>query len=486
MDKKPFAGVFERVDEYTWRLSGDFMPGMRVPAVIVASRDLLENARLDQTPQQVANVATLPGIVTASLAMPDIHWGYGFPVGGVAAFDMGSGVVSPGGIGFDINCGIRLIRSDLRAPELEGKLMPLMDAIFGLIPSGVGSSGSIKLSPEDERAVCRKGARWSVDHGYGWAGDLAVTEDGGAMPGADFDEVSTQARERGKRQLGTLGSGNHFIEVGVVDEVFDEAAAGVLGLFKDQVTVMIHSGSRGFGYQVCDDFIGVFGKALGKYGIEVTDRQLACAPLGSAEGRRYLGAMAAAANYAWANRQAMTHWVREAFERVFGLPANRQGLTLVHDNCHNIARMEEHLVDGRPRKVCVHRKGATRSFPAGHPDVPEPYRSIGQPVLLPGDMGRASYVMVGAPGSMEKTFGTTSHGAGRLMSRTAAVRAARGRRIDRELAVRGVVVRAHDLRSLAEEMPEAYKDVEAVVEAVVGAGLSRKVARLRPLGVVKG
>jgi len=486
MERKPFPGTFELIDEYRWRLPGDFMPGMRVPGIIVASKALLDDVRMDQTPQQVANVATLPGIVTASLAMPDIHWGYGFPVGGVAAFDMESGVVSPGGIGFDINCGIRLIRSDLRAPDLEGKLVSLVDAIFALIPSGVGSSGSIKLSPEDERAVCRKGARWSVEHGMGWAEDLAVTEDGGAMPGADFEEVSTQARERGKRQLGTLGSGNHFVEVGVVDEIFDAAAAGVLGLFKDQVTVMIHSGSRGFGYQVCDDFIGVFGKALGKYGIEVPDRQLACAPIGSGEGRRYLGAMAAAANYAWANREVMTHWVREAFERVYGTAARRQGLILVHDNCHNIARIEEHLVEGRPRRLCVHRKGATRSFPAGHPDVPEPYRGIGQPVLLPGDMGRASYVMVGAPGSMEKTFGTTSHGAGRRMSRTAAIKAARGRRIDRELGERGIVVRAHDLRSLAEEMPDAYKDVEAVVEAVVGAGLSRKVARLRPLGVVKG
>jgi tRNA-splicing ligase RtcB len=486
MDRTPFPGTFERLDEYRWILPASYMPGMRVPGIIVASRTLLENARADQTPQQVANVAMLPGIVGASLAMPDLHWGYGFPVGGVAAFDLDEGVISPGGIGYDINCGIRLIRSGHRAADLEGKLAPLMDAIFARVPSGVGATGEIRLGEDDQRSVCRKGARWSVEQGWGWTEDLAVTEDGGSMPGADFDEVSDRARERGKRQLGTLGSGNHFIEVQVVDEVYDEAAARALGLFKDQVTVMIHSGSRGFGYQVCDDFLAVMGKALGKHHLDIPDRQLACAPVKSEEGRRYLGAMNAAANWAWANRQAMTHRVREAFEHVLGAAARRQGLFLVNDNCHNIARIEEHTVDGKSMKLCVHRKGATRSFPAGHPDIPEPYRTLGQPVLLPGDMGRFSYVLVGAPGSMEKTFGSTSHGAGRRMSRTAAVKAARGRRIDHELEARGIIVRAHDLRSLAEEMPDAYKDASDVVDVVHGAGLSRKVAKLRPLGVVKG
>jgi tRNA-splicing ligase RtcB len=486
MNRTPFPGTFERLDAYRWRLPETFMAGMRVPGIIVASRELLEAARADQTPRQVANVATLPGIVGASLAMPDLHWGYGFPVGGVAAFDESDGVVSPGGIGYDINCGIRLIRSDLRAGELGKRIAPLVDAVFARVPSGVGSSGAMHLDLDDEKAVCRKGAKWTVEHGYGWPGDLAVTEDGGAMPDADFDEVSARARERGREQLGTLGSGNHFIEIQVVDEIFDEAAAGALGLFKGQVTVMIHSGSRGFGYQVCEDFLGVMGKALGKYHVDVPDPQLACAPLASPEARRYLGAMAAAANYAWANRQAMTHAVREAFEGVLGLPATRLGLGLVNDNCHNIARMETHTVDGVARRVCVHRKGATRAFPAGHPEVAEPHRAIGQPVLLPGDMGRASYVLVGQPGSMALTFGTTAHGAGRRMSRHAAVKAAKGRRIDREIEARGITVRAHDLRSLAEEMPEAYKDIESVVEVLEGAGLAKRVARFRPLGVVKG
>ena len=487
MQKIAFPGTFERIDDQRWLLPQSFMPGMRVPGVIVASRRMLEELRMDQTPQQVANVATLPGIVNWSLAMPDIHWGYGFPVGGVAAMDAEHGVVSPGGIGFDINCGVRLIRSSLRVDEVRPKLVPLLDALFALIPAGVGSTGTITLSRDEMRDVSRRGAAWAIDHGYGWPEDRDVMEEGGALESADFDEVSERARERGKRQLGTLGSGNHFLEVQEVEEVFDARVAEAFGLFRGQVTLMIHSGSRGFGYQICDDFIDVCGKALGRHGIEIPDRQLACAPVRSAEGRRYLGAMAAGANYAWANRQAMTHWAREGFERVFGMAARALGLHLVYDHCHNIAKLEEHLVDGRPRRLCVHRKGATRSFPPGHAAVPERYRAVGQPVLIPGDMGRASYVLAGAPGAMEKTWGTTCHGAGRRMSRTAAVKAARGRAIDRELyKERGVVVRARQRDTIAEEMPEAYKDVTEVVDVVHAAGLSTKVARLRPLGVVKG
>jgi tRNA-splicing ligase RtcB len=419
--------------------------------------------------------------------MPDLHWGYGFPVGGVAAMDAETGVVSPGGIGFDINCGVRLLRSDLTEAETRPRLPDLMDALFALVPAGVGSEGRIRLDPDDQRRVARQGARWAIEHGYGWPEDREVTEEGGALPDADFDEVSERARQRGARQLGTLGSGNHFLEVQAVEEVFDAAAAVALGLFPGQVTVMIHSGSRGFGYQICDDFLEVCGKALARYGISLPDRQLACAPLASPEGRRYLGAMAAGANYAWANRQAMTQMAREAFERAFGRSARALGLRLVYDHCHNIAKMEEHVVEGRARRLCVHRKGATRAFPPGHPRVPEAYRAVGQPVLIPGDMGRASYVLVGAPAAMDLSFGTTCHGAGRRMSRTAAVKLARGRAIDRELyAERGVVIRARERGTLAEEMPEAYKDVSEVVDVVVRAGISRTVARLKPMGVLKG
>jgi len=487
MERKPFAGTFERIDDFRWRLPTEFMDGMRVPGIIVASRRLLEDIRSEQTPQQVANVATLPGIVTASLAMPDIHWGYGFPVGGVAAMDMDGGVISPGGIGYDINCGIRLIRTSIAAEEARPRLNELMDALFAAVPAGVGQEGKIRLSPEDEKRVARKGAEWAVERGFGWAEDLAVTEDGGAMPGADFDGISDRARERGLRQLGTLGSGNHFLEVDEVAEVFDGKAAEAMGLHLGQVVAMIHSGSRGFGYQVCDDYLGKLGKAAGKYSIALSDRQLACAPLSSPEGKAYLAAMACAANYAWANREALTHWMREAFEKVFRAGARKLEMGLVYDNAHNIARIEEHVVDGKQVKLCVHRKGATRSLPPGHPLVPERYRAVGQPVLIPGDMGRGSFVLVGAPGSMEKTFGSTCHGAGRVMSRTAALKAGRGRNIEKELHENaGVVVRSRERGTIAEEMPEAYKDPAMVVDAVEGAGLSRKVAKLKPMGVLKG
>jgi len=477
-------GRLQRVNDCEWMLPQT--GAMRVPGVIFADETLIREMD-DKVPEQVANVATLPGITTASLAMPDIHWGYGFPVGGVGAMDLRDGIISPGGIGYDINCGIRLIRSDLLADEVRPNLSGLMNTLFSLVPAGVGSEGNIRLTHEEEKAVTRKGAGWSVEHGYGWPEDLETVEDGGALPDADFGEVGQQARDRGRKQMGTLGSGNHFLEVDEVEEIFDETAANAMGLFRGQAVVMIHSGSRGFGYQICDDFLEAFGKVAGKHRISLPDRQLACAPISSPEGRSYLSAMACAANYAWANRQALTHWTREGFEQVFRKGAHGMGMSLVYDNSHNIARIEEHAVAGKKVKLCVHRKGATRSFPPGHPQVPERYRAIGQPVLIPGDMGRASYVLVGAPGSMEKSFGSTCHGAGRRMSRTSAQKAGRGRDIGQELyKERGIVVRAREKGTMAEEMPEAYKDVSEVVEVVEGAGLSRKVAKLRPMGVIKG
>lgn len=487
MDQKHFTGTFNRIDDNRWEIPVGFIAGMRVPGLIVASESQIAGLRMDQAPRQVANVATLPGIVRFSLAMPDIHWGYGFPVGGVAAMDFHDGVVSPGGIGFDINCGVRMLRTDLKAEELKTSLIPLIDTLFHLVPSGVGSEGKIKLSPADQKAVAEKGARWSIEQGYGWPEDAEMAESGGALADADLDEVSDRARERGKRQLGTLGSGNHFIEVQRVEEIFDPTAAAALGLFPGQATVMIHSGSRGFGYQVCDDYLEVFGKASAKYGIALPDRQLACAPISSEEGGRYLRAMAAAANFAWANRQAMTHWVREAFQDALGASPRDLNMGLVYDNSHNIAKIEEHAVDGVLRKLCVHRKGATRALPPGHPEVPEKYRHVGQPVLIPGDMGRASYVMVGAAGAAETTWASACHGAGRRLSRKAALQEARGRAIDRELYQEsGIVIRSRERGTLAEEMPEAYKDVSEIVEVVAAAGLARKVARLKPLGAVKG
>jgi tRNA-splicing ligase RtcB len=460
---------------------------MRVPGLIVASRGMIDALREEEVPRQVANVATLPGIVGASLAMPDIHWGYGFPVGGVAAFDAHDGVVSPGGIGFDINCGIRLVRSSIPAESARARMAELADALFSAIPAGVGGEGRIRLEERNEREVCEKGARWAVENGYGWAGDLETTEEGGALAGADFGELSERARQRGKRQLGTLGSGNHFVEVDRVEEVFDGEAAAAFGLYAGQLVFMIHSGSRGLGYQVADDHLAACGKAAARYGIALPDRQLACAPLASPEGKAYLASMAAAANYAWANRQVLTHLAREAFERVFRQGAHALDLNLVYDTAHNIAKMEEHTLDGRKKRLCVHRKGATRAFPAGHEAVPARYRAVGQPVIIPGDMGRSSWVLAGSPRAMDVSWGTSAHGAGRLMSRTAAMKAARGRKIERELLDGpGVILRARERGTVAEEMPEAYKDVDEVVEVVHNAGLARKVARLKPMGVVKG
>lgn len=442
--------------------------------------------RRDASLEQVANAATLPGIVKASLAMPDIHQGYGLPVGGVVATDAKDGVISPGGVGYDINCGVRLLRTNLTVSDVQPRLASLVDGLYQAIPAGVGSRGKVKLTATEERRVAVKGAGWAVEQGYGILEDLQRIESGGSLPEADPDAVSQHAYERGRGQLGTLGSGNHFLEVQVVAEIYDESAARVLGLFRDQVTVMIHTGSRGFGHQVCTDYLRRLEGAIKKYGIQLPDRQLACAPLDSPEARDYLGAMRAAANFAFANRQCLAHWTRDAFMRLLGISPNELGMALVYDVAHNIAKTEEHEVDGVRRSVVVHRKGATRAFPPGHPELAAAYREIGQPVLIPGDMGRYSFVLVGTAASMRETFGSTCHGAGRLMSRTAAVKAARGRQIARELEAKGILVRATGRDALEEEMSEAYKDVKDVVEVVEKFGISRKVAKLRPIGVIKG
>jgi len=477
----------ERIDEYRWRIPQDAKPGMRVPAIIFADEKLMQQIRHDQSLEQAANSAMLPGIIKAAYAMPDIHQWYGLPIGAVVATDPESGVITPGGVGYDINCGVRLLRTDLTKTEVMPRLKDLVNALFAAVPAGVGSHGKVRLTREDAHQPLVKGARWAVERGLGEPEDLEAAEASGCIGGADPDAVSHKAYERGRDQLGTLGSGNHFLEIQIVEKIYDEQAANVLGLFPDQATVLIHSGSRGFGHQVCTDYLATMERALKKYGIQLPDRQLACTPVRSEEATAYLGAMRAAANYAWANRQCMTHWAREVFQKVFKKSSRDLGLALVYDVAHNIAKLEDHEVDGKKMRVVVHRKGATRAFPPGHPELPERYRTIGQPVLVPGDMGRASFVLVGTQGAMLETFGSTCHGAGRVMSRAAAIRAARGRAIERELEDRhGVYVRATGRDSVKEEMPEAYKNVQDVVTVCHNAGISKMVARLKPIGCIKG
>lgn len=477
--------TIEKIDDCRWRIPQQGK--MRSEGLVFASEAMMRLLQKEQALEQVRNVATLPGIVGPSIAMPDIHWGYGFPIGGVAAFDADEGVVSPGGVGYDINCGVRLLRSALRVEDLRPQLQQLVDLLYRNVPAGVGSMRKdLKLNPQQERQVLEQGARWAVRQGYGSEEDLRHTEAGGTIPGADPGLVSERALERGRTQLGTLGSGNHFLEVQQVEAIGDATAAAALGLFPGQITVSIHTGSRGFGYQVCDDFLRIMQQASQKYGIELPDRQLCCAPLRSPEGREYLAAMACAANYAFANRQLITAWVRDSFEQALGQSQQALRLSVIYDVCHNIAKMETHLVAGRERQLCVHRKGATRAFPPGHPETPELYRQVGQPVLIPGDMGRCSYVLVGTPGAFTETYGSTCHGAGRLLSRHAAKKLARGRNIEAELAAQGILVRAASRGTVAEELPEAYKDVSEVVEIVERAGIGKIVARLKPLAVVKG
>ena len=461
---------------------------MRVDGLVFADDTLMADIRGDEAVSQVANVAHLPGIVGRSIGMPDIHWGYGFPIGGVAAFDPEEGgVVSPGGVGYDINCGVRLLRSKLSAEEVRRKLGRLMDRLYERIPAGVGQGYErFRLSPDQVRAVLERGAEWAVSEGYGEDGDLRRMEAGGRIDGADPDVVGDRAVQRGRDQLGTVGSGNHFIEIGHVREVYDDDAAARLGLDPDSVTVFIHSGSRGLGYQVCDDYVRGMQDTVRKYGIDLPDKQLVCAPLDSPEAERYMGAMSAAANYAFANRQMMAYRVREVFADVFGRPWQELGMGLVYDVAHNIAKWETHQVDGRERRLCVHRKGATRAFPPRHPELPDAYRDLGQPVFIPGDMGRYSYVLLGTDGAYHETFGSTCHGAGRRMSRRQAKKSVKGRDLRREFQEKGIEVRASSFGTVAEEVPEAYKDVAEVVDVVDRAGIGRKVAQLRPLGVLKG
>jgi tRNA-splicing ligase RtcB len=487
MAKEAYLGPLEQVDECCWRIPKSYKPGMRVDGLIFTDKRLLEQLKNDQAPEQVANVAFLPGIQHASLAMPDIHWGYGFPIGGVCATDPDEGgVISPGGVGYDINCGVRLMRSNLFWQDVKPHLRTLVEELFRQVPTGVGRSGRYRFKPKELKQLMVDGVGYLLGRDLATQSDIDHTEARGRLDGADPDLVSDRALTRGEEQCGTLGSGNHFLEVQVVDQVYDADAAAVMGLEKDMVCVMIHSGSRGLGYQVCDDALHALRKVPEKYGIALPDRQLACAPISSPEGEHYIGAMRSAANFAWCNRQLLMWQAREVFARVLGKPWQQMQMNLVYDVAHNIAKFEEHEVGGRKKKVWVHRKGATRAFPPGHPEVPSMYRKIGQPVIIPGDMGRASWVLVGQAGSMERTFGTTCHGAGRAMSRTAAVKDAAGRRIDKELESRGVIARAQSHRGLAEEQPKAYKNVDEVVEVVHNAGLSKKVARMRPIGVIKG
>lgn len=474
----------KKIDDYRWLIPKT--GPMRVPGLIFSNAALIKDVREDQSLTQVANVATLPGIVGHSLAMPDIHWGYGFPIGGVAAFDLDKGIVSPGGVGYDINCGCRLMTTQLRADEIQPLMRDLVSTLFKNIPSGVGSTGPIHLSKSDEARVAAQGSAWAVKKGFGTTEDLERTEDHGVMDGADPSVLSERAIKRGKDQLGTLGSGNHFLEVQVVDQIYDSKKAHAYNLMDGQITIFIHSGSRGFGHQICDDFLKEMGKHAQRESFELPDRQLACASLKSDQGRRYLSAMACAANYAWANRQILMHWTRDTLLKFFSISQRQLGMQLLYDVCHNIAKKELHFVDGAHMMLCVHRKGATRALPPGHSLLPDIYRDVGQPVLIPGDMGTCSYVLAGAEEAMIQSFGSSCHGAGRVLSRSKAVKMAKGRAIYRELEDKGIFVQSRGKKTLKEEMPEAYKDVSQVVEVVHEVGLAQKVARLRPLGVIKG
>ncbi|MGA2723937.1 MAG: RtcB family protein [Bryobacteraceae bacterium] len=473
----------EAIDALRHRIPRDEARGMLTDVMVYASEALMVQIRKDLSLEQAMNVATLPGIVGSSLAMPDIHQGYGFPIGGVAAMDCDGGVVSPGGVGFDINCGVRLVRTTLEEAAVRPRLRDLIDQVFRDVPCGTGGSGFVKIGPRDLDRVLVEGARWMVKNGFGEQRDADFSEAGGALEGADPAAVSDRARERGLPQLGTLGSGNHFLEVQYVEEVHDETAARAYGIFPGQVVVLIHSGSRGLGHQVCTDYVKVMNQSMAKHHISLPDRQLACGPIRSEEGERYLAAMCAAANFAWANRQAILHFLRGAFQRIFGAAAR---LDLVYDVCHNIAKRERYEVEGRRREVLVHRKGATRAFPAGHREIPADYRAVGQPVFIPGSMGTASWVLAGAEGAMRETFGSVCHGAGRLLSRTAARKGRNAREEQHKLEERGILVRSESRDGILEELPEAYKNVDEVIEVVHNAGLARKVARLRPMGVIKG
>jgi tRNA-splicing ligase RtcB len=480
-------GPLNKIDDYRWEIPKSYKPGMRVPGLIYADEKMLEGIRQEQAAEQVVNVAFLPGIVGHSLAMPDIHWGYGFPIGGVAATRVEDGVVSPGGVGYDINCGVRLLRTNLHEAEVRAKLEKLLTELFVNVPSGVGSTGKIKVGKKEMDDILTGGARWAVRRGFGTEEDLEATEEGGCLKGADPGKVSLKAKERGSPQSGTLGAGNHFLEVEVVEEIFEPDIARSMGIEDTgQVLLLIHTGSRGLGHQVCDDYVRTLRQASRKYNINLPDQELACAPVKSPEGQDYLAAMACAANYAWANRQSIAHWARECFVKVFGKSLPQIGLQMVYDVAHNIAKIESYEVNGKKATLCVHRKGATRAFPPGHPDVPAKYKKIGQPVLIPGDMGRHSYLAVGTETAIKESFGSVCHGAGRVKSRHAARRSLTDAEVARELASRGILAKAASRGSLSEEASEAYKNIDEVVDVCHKAGLCRKVVKTRPIGVVKG
>jgi tRNA-splicing ligase RtcB (3'-phosphate/5'-hydroxy nucleic acid ligase) len=482
-----WQGQLEKIDELRWRIPQSYKPGMRVPGIIFADEKLLKDIKHDKALEQVANVAFLPGIVEASLAMPDIHWGFGFCIGGVAATDVDAdGVISPGGVGFDINCGVRLVKTNLIFDDIKDKIKDLTHRLFSDIPTGVGSEGDIRVNAKEEKQILLKGSRWAVEQGYGTESDLECTEENGSIEGADPDAVSDRAYERGRSQSGTLGSGNHFLEIQVIDQLYDSKLCDEFGFDLGQITVMIHSGSRGFGYQICDEYSRAMLRCLDKYHINVPDRQLACAPVNSPEGKAYLGAMKCAANYGWANRQCLMHLTRKVFEKFFAASWEKLGMDLVYDVAHNIAKIETHTVNGIKKKLCVHRKGATRAFGPGAPGVPQRYQKTGQPVIIPGDMGRNSYMLVGTQGAMDETFGSTCHGAGRLKSRTEALRTIDSVKLLKGLENKGITVMAAGRGTIVEEAPEAYKDVNNVVDVVHSAGISKRVCRMRPLGVIKG
>jgi len=475
----------KRVEEYLWEIPQDHRSDMRVPARIYADDALLEAALQDRSIEQLINTACLPGVVKYAVAMPDIHQGYGPPIGGVAAMDVNGGVISPGAVGYDINCGVRLLRSNMEADQLKPLMDELMTSLYNQVPSGVGKGGDIRLSGRDTDNVLEEGAAWAVAKGYGTKDDLEHCEERGALAAAQASAVSPKAKKRGSNQLGTLGAGNHFVEIGEVVEIYDQHTAEKFGMFLGQAVLWVHSGSRGLGHQVCSDYVRKLQSAVVKYGIRLPDRELVCAPVDSPEGREYMAAMAGAANYAWANRQLLMHRAREVLQAILAPRFKNVSFKLVYDIAHNIAKVEEFVINGRPMKVVVHRKGATRSFGPGNPVLPQDYREVGQPVLVPGDMGTASYLLVGTEEATEKSFASTCHGAGRVLSRRAATRKMRGEEVQRRLEAEGITVRG-PWKGLAEEAPHAYKDIDRVVNVVHKAGLARKVARMVPLGVMKG
>ncbi len=474
----------KKIDNYKWMIEKE--KGMRVPGIIYASDKLMEAVKNDNSVQQVRNVAYLPGIQKYSLAMPDIHWGYGFPIGGVAAMDIEEGVISPGGVGYDINCGVRVIRTNLPYKDVKGKLEDLANKLYSMVPCGVGSTSNVKTTTSQLKRVLKEGASWAIKNGFGWEEDLENTEENGCMEGADPEILSERALQRGKPQLGTLGSGNHFVEIQRVSEIYNRKAARAMGLEEDLVTVMIHTGSRGLGHQVCSDWVKNLRTASNKYKIQLPDKELISAPIQSPEGKGYISAMKSAANFAWTNRQIILSRVREVFSMVFGSSSESLGMNLIYDVAHNIAKFETHIVDGKEKKLCVHRKGATRAFPPGHPKIPPKYAEFGQPVLIPGDMGTASYILLGCEKAMEETFGSTCHGAGRRLSRRKAIEITGGRNITNELSKKGIYIRAKSIKTIREEAPDAYKDINEVVDVVDKAGISRKVAKFVPLAVIKG